>query len=247
MHLDVTELRDFYLSPLGGAIRRLLRNRIRQQWEDVSGLNIFGLGFAAPFLGIFRGEAHRLGALMPAPQGVIMWPSSGMYQSALIEEDMLPIASGSVDRCLIVHSLEMSESAKKLLKEVWRILTPEGHLMIIVPNRRGLWARFDKTPFGYGQPFSRGQLQRRLSYARFSPIFWDNILHMPPFEIRVNLASIEAWEKFGRFCSPVFSGLIMVEAKKEIYAPVPKNGVKIISGLTPLPAAQLAGVKSTSN
>ncbi|MEM7618898.1 MAG: methyltransferase domain-containing protein [Pseudomonadota bacterium] len=244
MHIDVTELRDFYLSPLGIATRSLLRKKLRQQWSDVTGLNIFGVGFAAPFLGAFRGEALRLGALMPASQGVILWPAKGPYQSALVEEQTLPLASSSIDRCIIVHSLEMSESANHLLQEVWRILVPDGHIIVIAPNRHGLWARFDKTPFGYGQPFSRRQLGRRLYHARFSVQKWHHILYMPPFDIKLNLASIEAWEKFGKLCSPAFSGLLMVEAKKEIYAPLPKTGIKIISGLGPLPASSLAGAKT---
>ena len=36
-----------------------------------------GLGFAVPYLGMFRGEAARLGALMPASQGALVWPASG--------------------------------------------------------------------------------------------------------------------------------------------------------------------------
>lgn len=244
MHLDVTELRDFYNSPLGIAVRRLIRGKIREIWGNVSGLNVFGLGFPVPFLGAFREEAYRLGALMPAAQGVIMWPAKGPYQSALIEEESLPIPDGSVDRCLIVHSLEMSESAKSLLREVWRVLSPDGHIIIIVPNRRGVWARFDSTPFGYGQPFSRGQLQRRLKSAMFSPLNWHNLLYMPPLNLQLLVNSIETWDRVGRFCGPAFSGLLMVEARKEIYAKLPKGGVKIISGLNPLPTPSLIGLKS---
>ena len=37
-----------------------------------------------------------------------------------------------------------------------------GKLVIVTPNRRGLWARFEHTPFGTGRPFSRGQLTELL-------------------------------------------------------------------------------------
>ena len=39
--------------------------------------------------------------------------------------------------------------------------------MIIVPNRRGVWARSDISPFGHGRPYSRPQLSRLLQQAEF--------------------------------------------------------------------------------
>jgi hypothetical protein len=60
MSLDVVELRDFYARPLGVAVRRLLAHRIRTRWRRISGETLIGLGFAAPYLGAFRGEASRM-------------------------------------------------------------------------------------------------------------------------------------------------------------------------------------------
>ncbi len=71
MHPDVVGLRDFYNRPLGGVVRRLLTSRIRARWRSVEGSALMGLGFAVPYIGMFRGEASRLGALMPASQGAI--------------------------------------------------------------------------------------------------------------------------------------------------------------------------------
>ena len=69
MDPDVLDLRDFYNRPLGGVVRRLLTSRIRARWRSVHGCQLMGLGFAVPYIGLFRGEASRLGALMPANQG----------------------------------------------------------------------------------------------------------------------------------------------------------------------------------
>ena len=71
MQLDVVDLRDFYNRPLGGVVRRLLTSRIRARWRSAQGSQLMGLGFAAPYIGMFRGEATRLGALMPATQGAL--------------------------------------------------------------------------------------------------------------------------------------------------------------------------------
>ena len=59
-----------------------------------------GLGYAVPYLGMFRGEAARLGALMPASQGAVAWPASGNGHTVMVEEAMLPLPDASVDRLL---------------------------------------------------------------------------------------------------------------------------------------------------
>src|SRR5262247_3811343 len=109
MSLDVVDLREFYGRPLGSAVRRLLTSRIRARWRSVQGTQLMGLGFAVPYIGMFRGEAARLGALMPATQGALAWPTTGKGHAVLVEEAMLPLADASVDRLLVVHCLEASE------------------------------------------------------------------------------------------------------------------------------------------
>ena len=170
MSLDVIELRDFYARPLGSIVRRLLTRRIRARWRSVHGRQVMGLGFAVPYIGAFRGEATRLGALMPANQGALVWPAAGNGHTVMVEEAMLPLPDACVDRLLAVHCLEASERTGALLREMWRVLTPEGRLLLVVPNRRGVWARLDTTPFGHGRPYSRGQLERLLTDALFTPL-----------------------------------------------------------------------------
>jgi SAM-dependent methyltransferase len=158
MHLDAIDLKDFYASPLGAVVRRLLGARIRARWSNLQGKSLFGLGFATPYLGAFRNDAGPIGALMPAELGVISWPREGKGLSVLVDETELPLPDECADRILLVHMLEWSERTRALLRELWRVLAPNGRLLIIVPNRRGLWARVDSTPFGHGRPFSRSQI-----------------------------------------------------------------------------------------
>lgn len=237
MHLDVTELAEFYSRPIGSVVRRTVVRRIRERWPSVKDEVVIGLGYAAPYLGIFRGEAARLGALMPAAQGVITWPQIGPYLSVLVENECLPLADASVDRILAIHSLEMSEATGRLLREIWRVLRPEGRLIFVVPNRSSLWSRLDTTPFGYGRPYSRGQVERHLSGAFFRTTGWTTILHMPPLNIRLNLRAARSWERLGARMWPGFGGLILIEGKKEMCAPV--NGAhraKVLVERSPRPA-----------
>lgn len=222
MQLDAGELREFYATPLGQAVRRLLTHRVRARWRGLSGATLIGLGYPTPYLGAFRGEARRIGALMPEAQGAIVWPRDAPSMSVLVEEAQLPLADGSVDRLLAVHCLEVAERVRALLREMWRVLAPEGRLMLVVPNRRGLWARLDNTPFGQGRPYSRRQLEALLTEALFTPYDWGGALYVPPMGRQMLLRSATAWERVGAAASPAFSGVIIVEARKELMAPIGK-------------------------
>jgi SAM-dependent methyltransferase len=221
MHLDVATLRDFYATPLGQIARRLLARRIRSHWGSAHGETIVSLGFGTPFVGPYRSEAAQLGALMPASQGALIWPSGGArILSTLVDEDELPLRDNSIDRMLVVHCLEVTEHVTAFLRELWRVMKPEGRLLIVVPNRRGLWAHVDTTPFGYGSPYSRSQLERVLRQCLFTPETFQTALHLPPFDRGVLVRSATAWERVGARVSPGLGGVLMVEARKEMVAPI---------------------------
>ena len=135
---------------------------------------------------------------------------------------MLPLADASVDRLLAVHCLETCERVGPLLREIWRVLTPEGRVLLIVPNRRGIWARLDTTPFGHGRPYSRGQLERLLNDALFSPLEWTSALFMPPIDRKWLVRWSTAFERVGARLWPGFAGVIIVEARKELMGAIPK-------------------------
>jgi SAM-dependent methyltransferase len=237
MHLDAIDLKAFYASPLGQVARRLLGARLKSRLGNLKNARVFGLGFATPYLGAIRSEADVLGALMPAEQGVIRWPEGNANETVLVEEAELPLRDDSADCILLVHMLEWSENARELLRELWRVLAPNGRLLIVVPNRRGLWAQLDTTPFGHGQPYSRSQLAKLLKEAMFSPEDWQYALYMPPFGWRVLLRWPVFFERLGLVLWPAFSGVLVVEASKQIYGAVPVSArAKMRRRFIPVPA-----------
>ena len=160
MSIDVVDLRNFYGQRLGVVARRFVGRGIRALWRDTAGERVLGIGYATPYLGLFREEAERCLAFMPAAQGVVKWPPTRPALAALVDETELPLTDSAVDRVLLVHALEMAHDPVALLREVWRVLAAGGRLLAVVPNRRGLWARMDTTPFGHGRPYSRSQITR---------------------------------------------------------------------------------------
>jgi SAM-dependent methyltransferase len=223
MSLDVVDLRNFYAQPLGTVARRFLSRGIRARWSDTHGQRIVGLGYATPYLGLFREDAERCLAFMPAAQGVVNWPPAGPNAAALVADDSLPLPDSSVDRVIAIHSLEMSANPADHLREIWRVLAPGGRMIVVVPNRRGIWARVETTPFGFGRPYGRGQLTALLREVLFSPLGWTEALAVPPIRRRLFLRSGSAWERIGSTLWPGFAGVIIVEATKQLYQGIPSR------------------------
>lgn len=243
MHVDVIDLREFYSSPLGTVARRLIARQLRARWPNVAGQTVIGLGYTTPFLSAFLNDALRVGAMMPAPQGVVHWPQDGPFRTVLVDDNALPLPDGSVDRLLMAHGLEMSENPNLLLREAWRVLSPGGRLIAIVPNRRGMWARIDTTPFGHGRPYSRSQLTHLMRNAMFNPNGWVTALAMPPFNLRFLIRSATALERLGAWLTPAFAGVLIVEATKQVYAPVAleRRERQLARGLRPVLIPPAAG------
>ncbi|HUN44072.1 MAG TPA: methyltransferase domain-containing protein [Acetobacteraceae bacterium] len=221
MAADVHAAADFYGTTTGLVAARLLRERLLALWPDLSGQSVLGIGFAAPYLRLWRTEAGRCIAVTPAQMGATRWPLGQPCLACTAEEDSLPFLDLSFDRVLLVHGLEAAENARRLLRETWRVLKDDGRLLVVAPNRTGLWAYSERTPFGYGQPYSFGQLGRLLAASLYRVERRDTVLWVPPVGQRLVLRSAELFEKSGRRLMPGMAGLIVTEAVKDVYAALP--------------------------
>lgn len=218
MHSDILDLMHFYNSPLGRIAQHLVLKQIRRIWPQAHGQRILGLGYATPYLKAFEGEAERIIAAMPATQGIAPWPEGARNRAALCHDCNLPFEDYSIDRVLLMHGLEGCNDPFDMLQEIWRVLSGDGRVLMVVPNRLGLWARFDHTPFGTGQPYSATQLGWALRRSLFTPVRTARALYTPPTQSRVLLSWSRGFEKIGPVLFNSFSGLLLIEAKKEVYA-----------------------------
>lgn len=216
MHLDAGELAGFYDSDVGRATRRLISRRIKEIWPHVRDYRLLGYGFALPYLKSYLPEAERAVALMPARMGVLAWPHQRPL-AALGEEDALPFMDAVFDRILVVHGLEGADAARVLLRQLWRVLAPEGRILLVTPNRASLWSQMEASPFACGRPFHRGELTVLLRDTLFEPVRWERALYMPPFSGH-RLSQVGAGlERVGRRFLPGLAGVHLVEASKSLY------------------------------
>ena len=226
MGAEVHGLGEFYASPAGAAAGRLVAQRLRGLWPTLRGQAVLGIGHCAPYLDLWRGEAARCVALSPAQLGLARYPAEGPASALVADEEALPFPDLSFDRILLVHGLEMAEHARRLLREVWRVLKDDGRLLVAAPNRRGLWAHTEHTPFGHGQPYSPGQVTRLLARHMFHVERRDSSLFTPPFAPFLRWGG--GWERCGHAVWPSrYAGLAIVEARKDLLAGAPAGAVAV--------------------
>ena len=239
MYPSVYDFKAFYNTRVGRVVRRVLQARLREIWPDVAGMRLMGCGYPMPFLRAYEEKAERVFAFSPRAQGIHSWPQEGANLVALAEEEALPFESASIDRILLVHTLEFSEMLGPFMAELWRVLKADGRLLIVVPNRMGLWARADWSPLGQGRPFSVSQLCRYLRDNRFIHERTEEALFMPPLQSTLLLKAAGTFETLGKTIMPIAAGVHIVEASKQLYAPVDrgtKASAKPRGMLAPKPA-----------
>ncbi len=232
MRVDVLALQRFYASPLGEAAQRAAARRLAALWPNADGLDVLGLGYPTPYLNRFRRGARRVVTMMPADQGVEPWPASAVL-STLAEETRLPFMDAVFDRVLLVHALEECNAVHALLRELWRVMAPEGRLVVIAANRWSFWAQSDASPFGHGRPYSRTQLATLLADAVFEPVVSARALYAPPSSWTPFVRAADAFERVGELMWPAQGGLLLMEAVKRLYANTARSEGRVLLAKAP--------------
>ncbi len=220
MRRDALELDRFYRSRRGQITQAMIERRLGAIWPDLRDLDLLGLGYATPYLDTMRPTARRAIGFMPAGQGALI--PAGPSHIAMGDETHLPFPDALFDRILMIHLLEEADSLPAILRETWRVMAPEGRMVIVAAARAGAWALVDSTPFGHGRPFSRGQLDRMLDDAMFQTTAWSRALYVPPFRWMAHDRLARMWEGAGESLWAGLGGVIMVEAIKRTGAVQPR-------------------------
>jgi len=190
----------------------MVLRRLSAIWPALNERDVLGYGYSTPFLAPYQDEAKRVVLAMPGTMGAIAHCSSRGTITCLTESIALPFEDAQFDYVLVSHGVEEAALLPELMKELWRVTRPEGRVIIIAPNRAGLWARMDRSPFGAGRPFSRNQLKTLLKDAGFIPTLSSGALYIPPLKFCTGKTVLNVIETIGETVWPGFSGLVLVEA-----------------------------------
>lgn len=240
MRQDTVSIDRFYNSGLGQAASKLLARRITDLWGKAERLSVLGIGFPIPVLAAFSETARRSVSAIPDTGGHFRWDATGRGNATVMTpHDRLPFADGQFDRVILLHGLEEAESPRALRREIWRVMAPEGRIVVAAANRRGLWALAERTPFGHGRPWTRRQLVGFLGDGSFQVTASTHALFMPPINQSLVTAAADGWERVGEWVAPALGGVVLVEAVKRLYI---EPGGAVAPAVNALPSPKGAAV-----
>lgn len=201
MYKDETqELARFYKTPIGNVLSDQISLALKQSLGDVTGKKILVLG--PKLIGMTEIEQS----------------CGEIHYKAVKDTSIFPFSDDSFHIVIVLHSLEFATHIKGLLREVWRVTVAEGSAVFLAPNRLGWLARSDKTPFGYGQPFTKQQFKYLLTENSFHIQTVSEVLCMPVWSLTQNPKTIKALDNIGQFLWPQFCGAYLIAAKKSVFA-----------------------------
>lgn len=134
----------------------------------------------------------------------------------------LPFANDSVDVVILNHVLEFSLHPHNVLREVERVLVPDGHVVIMMFNPWSLWALYRmlmywrKSPPWCGRFISVTRSKDWLALLGFDVTRTQGCFFRPPLQQMAVMERLRWFESLGqRFC-PILGGSYMLVAQKKM-------------------------------
>ena len=234
---EIANLDQFYHSPAGRLVSYLLRRQLQSKLSLEA--DIDRLGFGYPFMLMPK---SNLPVLVPSEMGALAYGAPMNILTSSVHSHAWPIASESMNQIIMCHGLEYCFDGAACLSEANRVLASAGELFLIVPNRRSLWVRDDKTPLGHGRPFSKGQITKLLTKTGFEINEVRRALFLPPAFTNLPLRLAQTIDRLGSYSWALFGGVIIIRATKLRYATKGKSARAMMPVLSPAikPAAKPA-------
>ncbi len=143
--------------------------------------------------------------------------------------EALPFDTKSVDVVVMPHTLDFSNDPHQVLREVNRILSPEGHVVILGFNPASLWGlrklftwRRRSMPW-CGHFFMLARVKDWLRLLDFELTHGSMFFYRPPIQRETVMDRLYFMDKVGDRWWPMMAGCYLVVAKKRV------------PGVTPLP------------
>ncbi|WP_456373512.1 class I SAM-dependent methyltransferase [Thiolapillus sp.] len=136
--------------------------------------------------------------------------------------DAVPVAGDSIDAVVLPHTLDFAPDPRQVLREVERILIPEGRLIIAGFNPYSLWGLRRYLPGASRQLPWRGhfisarRLQDWVSLLGFDTVQNYSLLFRPPWKKAFLRQRFPRMDKLSQQYLPRFSGVYVMVAIKRV-------------------------------
>ncbi len=211
-----TSLADWFTTPLGTYLLAREQAYFDQTVADIFGFHALQVGLpACPFLGQSR-IVSRWTLDYDAPADIIADPHA------------LPFGENEIDLLLLPHALEFTDDPHRLLREAYRVVRPEGQIVIAGFNPFSLFGArryFGRgtTPPWNGNFIALYRLKDWLSLLGFDVVGGRLDGYVPPFANDRLLQRFAWFEKAGDRWWPIGGGVYYLRATKKVL------GMRVIS------------------
>jgi SAM-dependent methyltransferase len=207
------QVADWFETRLGQALLAQEQACLEQMAASVFGYHAVQIGVTSPHFELLRQS--------PARNRILL--DSGSWQPAVhIRADprFLPLASDSIDGVMLPHTLDFSPDPHQLVREVERILIPEGKVVLSGFNPWSLWGvsrlfhrRWGRMPW-CGHFFSPKRVQDWFSLLGFDLEEMVYLHYRPPMHNQMLMQKLHFMERVGRRAWPMLGGVYVMQAVK---------------------------------
>jgi SAM-dependent methyltransferase len=214
------DLHAWLRTPLGQRVYALERKLASEALAQVFGWQMLQIG-------LWGDDDGLLADARTQRRSVLAWHGTRPSGAAAIRSrtDSLAIASDSVEAVVLPHTLEYEPEPHEILREVGRILSGEGHLVVFgfrptsIWGLRHLFAR-DGFPPGLERMISEGRLRDWLKLLGFEIVDARRYLFTLPWGSTAP-SSQSFLERAGAQLWPLLAGGYLIKARKRVYTLTP--------------------------
>ncbi len=231
-----SNLRAWYNRPLGRTLLEMERQKIS---EVLSGL----FGYHIAQIGCLLGSDMLNGSLIPHKVLIDPDATTNYLNSTIFAyPDAIPLASDSTDVVVLPHVLEFERDPHQILREVDRILIPEGHVVVLGFNPWSSWGakrlinRANMAPPWCGDFLTLARIKDWAALLGFDVVSIQRYFYRPPFKYQSVLNKSAFMESLGVRFWPALAGAYLLVAKKRVATMTPikpswRSREKIVGGL----------------
>ncbi len=238
---------EWLQSPLGAALLQLEVRVVEEALDGIFGEHCLQLGV--------WGEAREFTRFTRTQRCAVIGETPLGEPSAVGEFHKLPVESHSIDAVLLPHTLDFSDRPHEILREVDRVLRPNGHIILLGFKPGGLWGLRRLVP-GAAMPPGADHLisERRLRD-------WLKLLDMRiqgsrryffrwPLP-RKSVSRSQKWELRGQMLWPELAACYMLTAQKRVSTLTPvrplwRRKPKVVAGLAE-PSTRVSRIRFDTN
>lgn len=212
-------LEKWFSMPLGRAVIASQKQYMHRVLKSLYGSRVLQLSM------LREPSFKSLDCALPLAMG----PLPGGAIQTLCGDVQLPVGTAAMDIAVVHHFMEYSQNPHQLLKEVSRILTPSGHVVIVGFNPysflglRSVFGRFQREGIWHNHPISAKRMADWLTLLDFTVTEVQYGFYQLPFNVFSQNPQFKALSRYLGAKQWPFGGFYVVVAKKQIAPLTPSN------------------------